>query len=197
MVANDRLAQQDPADELSALVDGELSPEQAERALARLLDDPAAQARWLAYHTQADALRFPTPAALDDQAFLARFGERFSSEPVHLPVPARASRPVRSTRQWRRAWLRYGMPGAAAAAAIATVTWMTYPHLLDRGAMTADTLTASNTADRAAAAAPAMSQDFLLAHQQYAPSSRLHGVAPYVRTASAVTVSTNRTGTRP
>ena len=115
MVATQRPDTQDQADELSALIDGELSDEHAARALDRLLADPAAQTRWLTYHVQADALRFPSPSALRDDTFLASFGERFEDEPVHLPA-RHTTRSGRSARLWRRHWLRYGMPGAAAAA---------------------------------------------------------------------------------
>lgn len=186
MVANLRTETNDQHDELSALVDGELSGEQAARALDRLLADPQAQAQWLAYHAQADAMRFPSASTLHDAAFLDAFHERFASEPVHLPVTHAASgvKQGRIVRQWRRTWLRYGMPGAAAAAAVAVVSWMTYPQLNGRNSE-AGIVAVGGTQPRAAA--PVVPQDYLLAHQQYAPSSRFHGVAPYVRTASMVT----------
>jgi sigma-E factor negative regulatory protein RseA len=186
VVATQRTETNDQRADLSALIDGELSDEQAARALERLLADPQAQAQWMAYHAQADAMRFPSASTLHDGDFLDAFRERFATEPVHLPVPrpVTATKHFRAARQWRRTWLRYGMPGAAAAAAVAVVSWMTYPQFNGRNSE-AGIVAIGGPQSRAST--PVVPQDYLLAHQQYAPSSRFHGVAPYVRTASMVT----------
>lgn len=182
MVAIDRQPKPGRQDVLSALADGEIPDALAEQVIDHLLGDPVQRERWLIYHAQADAMRFPTPSSLEDRAFLDRLSSRLASEPIHMQAASRAVA-VRTTR-WRRVWIRYGMPGAAAAAAVAVVSWMTYPYFDDREPSAGQLMAAQGMSKRADA--PEMvSQDYLLAHQQFAPSSRLHGVAPYVRTASA------------
>jgi sigma-E factor negative regulatory protein RseA len=67
---------------LSALMDGQLQGAACADTLARLADDPAAQADWHCYHLVGDVLRAPDLAdCAGDAAFLSRFQARLAQEP--------------------------------------------------------------------------------------------------------------------
>lgn len=183
------------AEDISALADGELATGTARAALDQLLENAEERERWMLYHAQADAMRFPVASDLDDRAFLARFERRLEAEPV---LPARGNLPRRGAVRkpwyvWQHIWLRFGMPGTAMAAAVAVVGWMTYPYLHGRAPASESTVTLESPA-RPTVLTRSPSQDYLLAHQQFAPSSRLYGVVPYVRTAGTPALISNTQG---
>lgn len=70
---------------LSALSDGQATPEEAARATAAWRDDPQARATWHRYQLIGDALRSPELLqASDGAAFLQGFRARLAQEPVVL-----------------------------------------------------------------------------------------------------------------
>jgi negative regulator of sigma E activity len=70
---------------LSALTDGQATPEDAARATAAWRDDPQARATWHRYQLIGDALRSPDLLqASDGEAFLKGFRARLSQEAVVL-----------------------------------------------------------------------------------------------------------------
>ncbi|MBC7681944.1 MAG: sigma-E factor negative regulatory protein [Ferruginibacter sp.] len=76
-----------PQDALSALADGQLRGEAFARAVECVVQQPAAQATWHAYHVVGDVLRSSDLAfCADDQGFLARFQTRLALEPVVAPT---------------------------------------------------------------------------------------------------------------
>ncbi|HEU4622040.1 MAG TPA: sigma-E factor negative regulatory protein [Burkholderiaceae bacterium] len=159
---------------LSSLVDGELERDDAHRTIDRLLDDPFERDRWLTYQAIGDALRLGA-TSLDDQAFASRMAKALEQEPIHFPpAPLRAE--PSPARRWRKAWRQYGAPAVAIAAAVATVSWIALPTLFQSAPATAPV--------QAAAPLPPTLHEYLFAHQQYAPSTRMQGVAPYVKAAS-------------
>ena len=198
MVAN-RERSGKTAEDISALADGELTGGAAHAVLDQLLADADARERWLLYHAQADALRFPAASNLDDRAFLARFGQRLDVEPAPIAQERRPRRGAAHAplRAWQQVWMRFGMPGAAMAAAVAVVGWMTYPYL--RGVPPAPASVAATEPTPPVVLARGPSQDYFLAHQQFAPSSRMYGVVPYVRTAGtpAAAVKVSQGAVRP
>ncbi len=172
------------AEHLSAAIDGEADDAALDAAIDRLRDDAGARRQWLQLHRLGDALRMPGAPTLDDEAFLARFSARLEAEPHHLPVAAAPGRdaavPLSDTRLRRLA--RF-VP-VAVAAGIVALAWTLAPA---PGVHRAAHATLTEPAVHAALHVPAgdagdaLPLDYLVAHQQFAPSSRLQGVAPYVR----------------
>jgi len=74
---------------LSALTDGQATPEEAARASAAWRDDPQARASWHRYQLIGDALRSPELLqASEGSAFLQGFRARLAQEPVVLAPQA-------------------------------------------------------------------------------------------------------------
>lgn len=117
-------AQAGDFEHLSALMDGEVSPEEAERICRIWHSEPAARVRWHAWHVTGDALR-SDELLVDvggDADFLARLRTQLAVEPVVLaPATDRAAPGIRptiglqpaadSTQRWRQ----WGAPAAVAA----------------------------------------------------------------------------------
>ena len=166
-------------EEISALLDGELDPEETRRHLDRIKRDRALRDTWDTYHMVGDALR--------GGAFLAsgidrRVAERLSAEPTVL-----APRP-RIGRRFSPA-VSYALSAAASLSAVAAVAWVV---LSGNVSSTGEQPANFAQAPAAIAVAPvianvslpdsARTHDYLLAHQGVSPSTALQGVAPYVRT---------------
>jgi sigma-E factor negative regulatory protein RseA len=77
-----------PNESLSALMDGEAVGDDRTHALSALLDDPAAQRRWHAYHVAGDAMRSADLApSSDGLEFLQRLQRRLTGEAMaHNPA---------------------------------------------------------------------------------------------------------------
>ena len=106
---------------LSALVDGELMPDDVRRACAAWRNDAGARQNWHAYQLIGDVLRSDDLASAParDEAFLQRLRGRLADEPVVLApqaVPAASRLTLSSGRRLRR-W----HAGAAVAAGFVAV----------------------------------------------------------------------------
>jgi sigma-E factor negative regulatory protein RseA len=162
-------------DKISALMDGELDARQTDQQFARFKQDAQARECWDTFHLIGDAMRG------ERSVFLAtRVSERLAQEPTVLAprrTPARAKRVT-----------AYALSAAASLAAVALVGWVALNGLVEPQP-------APVVATRAAAPAPAPQpanhpsdgrmNEYLLAHQEYSPSTALQGLAPYIRTVSA------------
>jgi sigma-E factor negative regulatory protein RseA len=107
---------------LSSFMDGEAG--ELDASLPESLNSPQGHARWDTYHLIGDVLRTPELAQPLSSAFHQRFLQALDAESPIIAAP----RPVRA----RRFMSRYGLPGLAAAAAIASVTWMAQPYFGDQ-----------------------------------------------------------------
>lgn len=125
-------------EEISALVDGELDESRIEAVLALLHKDEGRNA-WEAYHQTGDALRSDEIALTMSCDFSKRLFERLDAEPAIIaPVPARvaaSAQPPQSAATVPASRSRWGvrrlaLPGMVAAAAVATVAFITTPHLM-------------------------------------------------------------------
>ena len=137
---------------LSSLMDGELDDSAADRALAELIADPGSRRDWALWHAAGDALRASEVAAFDSASFAARVSAALANEPAIVAPRARATNPYRTVR-------RIVLPGVAAAAAVAALSWVALPMLLgtDETAQQLATLPATAVTIAAApAAAPAV-----------------------------------------
>jgi sigma-E factor negative regulatory protein RseA len=155
--------------EISALMDGELFEDDMGMVLDQLKSDPATRKNWAAYHLIGDALRQPDHIHSD---LSAKVRERMKDEPALLVPRGNAVNQKMRT---------FALSAAASLSAIGVVAWMSLqisPEL------------APQTAMQQAAIRPASMQikpnsaDYLIAHQEFSPSTDVNGGASYIRTVS-------------
>lgn len=155
---------------LSALMDGELDAAEATEAIKQLKKTDELRGEWATYHLIGDALR--QSVAMSDIA--QRVGTRLATEPTvlaprfHLPQKAKV----------------FALSAAASLAAVAVVGWISF-QTIDQSQqnLVASNKTSANViAANTSVPAPARMNDYLLAHQEFSPSTAMQGVAPYVRT---------------
>ncbi len=164
-------------DKISALMDGELEEYNARSALASLKSQAELREQWVSFHVIGDVLRQDAEVSVD---FSKQFSDWLAKEPTVL-APAR-----RTTATPRR----LALSAAASVAAVAMVGWLA---LSENPLRQPDTLSQPGNLASASPArnAPSLEfetssavNDYLLAHQEFSPSTAIQGVAPYVRTVS-------------
>jgi sigma-E factor negative regulatory protein RseA len=156
-------------EQISRLMDGELEGAEADAAF-RELKGPDGVASWVCYHVIGDTLRRcgePTPG------FAGRFAARLDAEPTVL-----APRPKRAPR------LPLVWAAAASVAAVLVVGSVAVSTLDPQPTVIAKAREAN--AVRTAQARPQpVSPDYLLAHQEYSPTTQIQGVGPSLRAVAA------------
>lgn len=155
--------------EISALMDGELDGHSAQAALACLETRDDLQERWTTYHLIGDALRREIGIAGD---LAAGVKQRLAAEPTVLAPKRPAAGRLKVA----------ALSLAASVAAIAMVAWVMVQNAQDRQQ---EQLAAARSVTAAKPASFPVTQqlnDYLIAHQEYSPSTAIQGVAPYVRT---------------
>jgi sigma-E factor negative regulatory protein RseA len=165
-------------DKISALMDGELNHRQAHEQYARLKQDGGLANGWDTYHVIGDALRGDTALSVE---FSRRMADRLSSEPTILAPRRGAVRQV----------ARYALSAAASVAAVALVGWVAFvgAPLEVAQAPTSPAPAATQVAGPGVQLASVPSDgkmnEYLIAHQEFSPSTSIQGVAPYIRTVSS------------
>ncbi len=155
---------------ISALMDGELFEDEASSCLAGLRPSSEARGDWAVYHLIGDALRQPghIPADLS-MAIRVKIQE----EPTVLAP---------RTSMIRQNPRHFAISAAATLAAVGVVAWMSL------GISPEPNLQA--TASQPAAIRPASMQfrpdanEYLMAHQEFSPSTDMNGGASYIRAAA-------------
>jgi sigma-E factor negative regulatory protein RseA len=189
-------------EQISAFADGELADQHADVVLAAMHKEDG-RADWELYHQIGDVLRSDDMDVKLSAGFAARMAARLEMEPtivapapsVHsstiaAPVAAPAARPIK----------RWAMPGMVAAAAMATVAFITTPQLMvaTKSAPSGPGTTAVASADGQVAVVSANApegvvlrdpriNEYLLAHQRFSPS--VYSTAQYARSATFATDS--------
>lgn len=187
-------------DKISALMDGELAREEALGVVADIRERAAAREAWATYHLIGEALR-GEPCV--DCGVLPAVSKRLADEPTVLA-------PRRTPQGFARRW---ALPSLAAAAAVASVTWMvaktqqspklqpiaTPAQHLIVPALAVQSLPEYvqpvNLPPQASPPPPIQLsarefEAYLRAHQEFSPSNILQGLAPYVRTVRSGAVET-------
>lgn len=160
-------------DKISELMDGELPPRESKRQIERLEHDAQLGAGWDTYHLIRDALRQDVELGPD---FARRMHECLQREPTVLAP---------HTRLAHRA-ARYSLPLAASVAGVALVGWLALSVQAPGGPVQALGGKAPTQAKAPARVAPAAAvDDYMVAHQEFSPTTAMQGVASYVRTVSA------------
>ena len=192
-------------EKISALMDGELDEQQAQQQIQRLKLDEELSGGWEAFHLIGDVLRDERPLS---PHFSRRLASRISAEPTILAPRRRTAR--RNT--------AYALSAAASLSAIALVGWVavtTNPVSPEGSNMAKAPIapipaaasvsspvssTASSTVSPAPPPAAALASvpsdgtmnEYLMAHQEFSPSTTLQGVAPYIRSVSSTRQSQGR-----
>ena len=161
-------------EEISRLVDGELEPEQFDAACGELKQQEG-MATWMVYHVIGETLREGSPGVAP--GFAHKFTERLAAEPVVLAPRRRVDHPV-----------QFAWAVAASVAAVVLTGWVAVSVIQPVAGATAIAKAREATQVRAAQfRAPAVPQDYLIAHQEYSPTTELSGLGPTLRTISATT----------
>jgi sigma-E factor negative regulatory protein RseA len=160
-------------EEISALMDGELSEQELNRLLQALPHKPELRRTWDEYHELGDALRGCTAAA---PGFGDRFAARLAAEPTIL-APQLAPRRAAIGGPW--------LAAAAVAAGVAFVGWVAWPTATPETPIAVAPARTVIAAQPAAVPLHGSLRDYLLAHQAYSPAGGMQGVVPYARTVAS------------
>ena len=164
-------------DKISALMDGELDARQAHEQITRLKQDGGLADGWDVFHVIGDTMR-------GDRALSAGFNRRMAAR---LAVEPTVLAPQRST---ARRVMTYALSAAASVAAIGLVGWVA---VISNPIAPQQELAKAPQIVPAPAPAPQLASvpsdgnmsEYLIAHQEFSPSTSIQGVAPYIRTVSS------------
>jgi sigma-E factor negative regulatory protein RseA len=167
-------------EKISELMDGELASDECSMHIRRLSKDPQLARRWDHYHLIRDVLRAEAGTRVD---LVTALSARLQAEPTILAPRRRLQTLI----------ARVALPAAAAVAGIMVGGWLSAPSSqpgrADLAKLTppaAITAAAPKVAAIVPVAAQANGQvtEYILAHQEFSPTSAMHGAASYVRTLS-------------
>jgi len=152
--------------EISALMDSEIFEDEAESLLDRIGHGTDAHKEWEVYHLIGDVLRQPDHIHCD---LSAKVRERMRDEPaVFAPRSHAVNRKIRTV----------ALSAAASLAAVGVVAWMSQQI----GSETLPQMAMQNDALRPASIQiHPKSGDYLMAHQEFSPSTDMNGGASYIR----------------
>jgi sigma-E factor negative regulatory protein RseA len=155
---------------ISVLMDGELFEDEAESLLDHIKKDSDVHQDWEVYHLIGDVLRQPEyiPCGLS-----TKVRGRLQDEPTVLAPRGRAV---------KQKMLTFALSAAASLSAVGVVAWMSLqisPEAAPQMAMQQQ-----GTLRPAGMQIQPDSNDYLLAHQEFSPSTDINLSAPYIRTVS-------------
>jgi sigma-E factor negative regulatory protein RseA len=161
-------------EKISQLMDGELEGRECILQLDRLKQNGDLAQSWSTYHLIRDVLRDEAGVNI---GIAQRVHQRLASEPIVIAPHTRVVARV----------VRYSLPMAATVAGVAVVGWLALS--LNSNGFLGGGSPSRPVPEMAKSKAPAPSangqmNDYLLAHQEFSPSSELQGLAPYIRTVS-------------
>jgi len=157
-------------EQISRLMDGDLEGAEADAALRNLKDGDGLD-HWVCYHVIGDALRrcsAPIPG------FAERFAARLHVEPTVL-APKAAHHGSRLPLTW----------AIAATVAAVFVVGSVAVSMLDPQPTVIAKAREANVVRAAQSKLQPVSPDYLIAHQEYSPTTQIQGVGPYLRAVSA------------
>jgi sigma-E factor negative regulatory protein RseA len=167
-------------DRISAFMDGETRQHEAQQAILHLKQHQEYRESWNTFHLIGDVMR-GDPLLRND--FTVRLRSRLHEEPTVLAPRLSWRKPV-----------NLALSAAASLAAVAVILTLVLtnnPLQPQPQLAVAPTPAATHSTQTAALPqpVPAANQrrvnEYLMAHQEFSPSTTLQGVAPYVRTVSA------------
>lgn len=153
--------------EISVLMDGELFEDEAESLLNRIESGSDVHRDWEIYHLIGDVLRQPDHIHCD---LSAKVRERMRGEPTVLAPRGHAVKQKMRT---------FALSAAASLSAVGVVVWMSMqisPEVAPKMAMQQNAVRSVNVQIQPKA------NDYLMAHQEFSPSTDMNGGASYIRT---------------
>jgi sigma-E factor negative regulatory protein RseA len=166
-------------DRISAFMDGEAGQAEARQTILRLKQRDDCCDSWEVFHLIGDTLRGEPPLHDD---FMARLHARIEREPTQLAPRV----------TWRKS-ANHALAAAASLAGVLVVGMLVFSDnplkpQAQTAAVPAPAASAIARANPPAQPLPAANQgkvnEYLMAHQEFSPSTAFQGVAPYVRTVS-------------
>ncbi|MEO8333174.1 MAG: sigma-E factor negative regulatory protein [Gallionella sp.] len=155
--------------EISALMDSELFEDEAEAVLERINRGSGGRKDWEVYHLIGDVLRQPDHIHCD---LSEKVRERMNDEPTVLaPRSHTVKRKIRTV----------ALSAAASLAAVGVVAWMSQqisPENVTQMAMQ------QNAYRPVSVQIQSRANDYLMAHQEFSPSTDMNGGASYIRMVS-------------
>jgi sigma-E factor negative regulatory protein RseA len=155
-------------EEISLLMDGELDVARVETVCVGLRQSHCVST-WVCYHVIGDALR---GSCATRSGFSERFSQRLDSEPTVLAPQRRRTAPA-----------AIALAAAATVAAVSVVGWVALSTMPTP--QTAIMAARQAALVRAADARRPVDNEYLLAHQEYSPSTAIQGARPYLRAVAA------------
>ena len=155
--------------EISALMDGELFEDEAESLLNRIEHGSEVHRDWEIYHLIGDVLRQPDHIHSD---LSVKVRERMRDEPVVLAPRGHAVKQKMRT---------FALSAVASLSAVGVVAWMSMqisPEAAPKMAIQ------QNAIRPASVQIQPKANDYLMAHQEFSPSTDMNGGASYIRTVS-------------
>jgi sigma-E factor negative regulatory protein RseA len=155
--------------DISALMDSELFEDEAASLLGQIKSDSTVRKNWAVYHLIGDVLRQPEHIHCD---LSTKVRERLRDEPTVLAPRGRAVKQRMRT---------FALSAAASLSAVGVVAWMSLqisPEVAPQMAMQQTALRPVSMQTRT------NSNDYLIAHQEFSPSTDMNGSASYIRTVS-------------
>jgi sigma-E factor negative regulatory protein RseA len=159
-------------EKISQLMDGELEEHECRVQLGRLGEDVDLVQGWATYHLIRDVLRDEVAACPN---LVRRVRQRLDKEPTVIAPHTRSVARI----------TRYALPMAAAIAGVTVVGWLALslrPAIESAGPTAQNTPPPVSAPSLAVASANGQVSEYLLAHQEYSPSTAIQGVASYIRT---------------
>ena len=172
-------------EQISAMMDGELDEVQVARQLARLRTEPGLREGWDTFHVIGDALRGERQLS----SVLARqVLEKLEIEPTVLAPRRVAAKRMRT----------YALSAAASLSAVALVGWLAFfenplvpqTQVAKAPSTPAPAVTTVSSTQMSNVPSDGTMNEYLIAHQEYSPSTAIQGLAPYIRTVSGTQAAT-------
>ncbi|MGC2166268.1 MAG: sigma-E factor negative regulatory protein [Gallionella sp.] len=155
--------------EISALMDSELFEDEADSLLSRMNKGAGARKDWEIYHLIGDVLRQPEHIHCDMSANVRK---RLLDEPTILaPRGQMAKRSIRTI----------AISAAASVVAFSVVIWMS--QQIGRESVTQMAMQ-QNAIRPVSVQIKPISNEYLMAHQEFSPSTDMNGGASYIRMVS-------------
>jgi sigma-E factor negative regulatory protein RseA len=162
---------------ISELMDGELEAREAQRQLVRIKQDQELAHCWSTFHLIGDALRGERPLAREISSQVSML---LANEPTVLAPRSFAARRTAT----------YAVSVAASLSAVALVAWIAFfnnplaPQPEVAKAPPAPPPAPAVSDQLASVPSEGQMNEYLIAHQEFSPSTAIQGLAPYIRSVS-------------
>ncbi|MGH8621085.1 MAG: sigma-E factor negative regulatory protein [Burkholderiales bacterium] len=164
---------------ISEWMDGELAERETRQLVERVKQDAELHSCWQVFHLIGDVMRGEPTLSPD---FERRLAERLADEPAVLAPRTRAVTRIAT----------YALSAAASLSAVALVGWLAFfdnplapqPEIAQTQIAPAP---ATPPSEQQIASVPSdgTMNEYLIAHQEFSPSTEIQGLAPYIRGVSS------------